>query len=62
MQNLKKSDDTTATKVKDWMPSYVLMDFEDCNKQKHLVALAVLPTGVTHYNTTNTGISAGGSN
>ena len=44
----KKSnaDRTTTTKGKDWMPQYVLTDFEDCNKQKHLVVLVVLPTEV----------------
>ena len=45
--------------MKDWIPTYALMDFEDCNKQKHLVVLAVLPTGLVHYDTTNTDIFVG---
>ena len=39
------------------MQPYVVTDFEDCNKQKHLVVLVVLPAGAMHYNTTNTDIA-----
>ena len=35
------------------MPPYVVTDFENHSKQKHLVVLVVLCTGVAHYNTTN---------
>ena len=48
-------------KVKDWMPPHVMMDFTDHKKQKHLVVLVVLPTGVMHYNTTKTDIVVGSS-
>ena len=41
------------------MQPYVVTDFEDCNKQKYLVVLVVLPTGAMHYNTTNTDIAVG---
>ena len=47
------------SRVIDWMPPYVMTDFEDHNKQKNMVVVVVLPTGVTHYNTTNTDISVG---
>ena len=38
---------------------HVMMDFTDHKKQKHLVVVVVLPTGVMHYNTTNTDIEVG---
>ena len=43
------SEGTMITnKVKDWMPPYVMMHFEDCNKQMHSVVLVVLPTEAVH--------------
>ena len=52
----KKSngEDITYNKVKDWVLQYVITEFKDHNKQKYLLAVVVLPTGVTYYNTTNT--------
>ena len=41
------------SKRKDWMLPHVMTDFTDHQKQKHLVVLVALPTGVAHYNTTN---------
>ena len=42
------------------MLAHVVMDFMDHKEQKHLVAVVVvLPTGVVHYNTTNTDIDVG---
>ena len=37
------------SKVKDWMPPHVVTDFTDHRKQKHLVVVVVLLTGVMHY-------------
>ena len=41
------------------MPPYVVTDFKDHNKQKHLVVVVVLPMEVVHYNTINTDIAVG---
>ena len=43
----KKSngEDTTNSKVKDWVPPYIVAEFEDQCKQKNLVVVVVLPTG-----------------
>ena len=43
----KKSngEDTTNSKVKDWVPPYIVAEFEDQYKQKNLVVVVVLPTG-----------------
>ena len=42
------------SKVKDWMPPYVMIDFTDHKKQKHLVVVVVVfPLGDMHYNTAN---------
>ena len=42
LQEKSNGGDTTTTKVKDWIPLYVVMDFEDHNKQKKLVVEVVL--------------------
>ena len=47
------------SKVKDWMPPHVIMDFMDHKKQKHLVVVLDLPMGVAHYNTTSMDIAVG---
>ena len=36
-----------------------MTEFEDHNKQKYLVVVVILPTGVMHFNTTNTDITVG---
>ena len=36
-----------------------MTEFEDHNKQKNLMVVVILPTGVMHFNTTNTGIAVG---
>ena len=38
------------------MPLSAVTDFKDHNKQKDLVVMVVLPTGVMQYNATNTDI------
>ena len=59
LQEKSNDEDTMNSKVKDCMPPYVMMDFKDHGKQKNLVVVVGLPTGVTHYNTTDTDISVG---
>ena len=49
----------TNSKIKGWMPPHVMMDFMDHKKQKHLVVVVVLPTGVVQYNPANTNIEVG---
>ena len=41
------------SKVKDWLQPHVVMDLMDQKKQKNLVVVVVIPTGVMHYDTTN---------
>ena len=41
------------------MLPHVMTDFMDHKKQKHLVVVVVLPTGVAHYNTTTMDIEVG---
>ena len=57
----KKSngEDMTHTKVKEWVSPYVMTEFEDHNEQKNLMVVVALPTGVMHFNTTNTDIAVG---
>ena len=50
---------TQQDEVKDWVPPYVMTDFEDHNNQKNMVVVVLLPTGVTHFNATNTDIAVG---
>ena len=41
------------------MPLHIVTDFIDHMKQRHLVVVVILPTGVVHYNTTNVDIEVG---
>ena len=55
----KKSD--VGEEMKQWVPPYVVTDWEDDKKQKNVVVVVVLPTGVAHQNTTNCDIAVGPS-
>ena len=45
----RNGEDATSTKVEDWVPPYVVTEFEDHSKQKNQVVVVILPTGVTHF-------------
>ena len=46
MEQKKKKMGDVETLVIDWMPPYVVGKWEDKNKQKNVVFVTVLPTGV----------------
>ena len=47
--------------MKEWTPPHVLTQWVDQNKQKHVVVVINLPTGVAHRDTTNCDIEVGES-
>ena len=54
-QKRKKTneEDSGNDMMRNWEPPHVLTQWVDDKKQRHLVILVVLPTGIAHEDTTN---------